>query len=118
MPIGGILAKIKVALLLFAFGSAFDALTTWRCWVMIKPHEGHEANPVVVAFVKVLGLPAGLVGCKVVAAVVVLASSVTLCRLFPRLVTDYRLAETLFVALGCIYLAAGIWNACGLAYCR
>jgi len=117
-PIGKILSKIKVALLIYAFGSAADLLSTWRCWTTLKPHEGHEANLIVVAFVQLFGMPAGLVACKIVAAAVVLASSVTLGRLFPQRVTDYRLAETLFVALGCIYLAAGVWNAFGLAYHR
>jgi len=60
----------------------------------------------------------GLVGCKIVAAVIVRTSSVILGRLFPRHVADFRLAETLFVVLGCIYLVAGVWNACGLAYKR
>ncbi len=116
MPIGEILSKIKVALLVYAFGSAADLISTWRCWAILKPHEGHEANPIVVAFVQHFGMAGGLVGCKIVAAVVVLVSSMTLGRLFPRHVADYRLAETLFVAMGCIYLVAGVWNAYGLAY--
>ncbi len=117
-PIGEVFSRIKASFLVFVFGSAADVLSTWRCWTTLNPHQGHEANLIVVAFVRLLGLPAGLVGCKIVAAVVVLASSVILGRLFPRNVTDYRLAETLFVALGCIYLAAGAWNAFGLAYSR
>jgi hypothetical protein len=117
-PIGEFLAKIKVALLIFAFGSAVDLLSTWRCLKTITPREGHEVNLIVVFFVRHFGMAAGLVGCKLMAAVVVLASSVTLGHMFPRHVTDYRLAETLFVALGCIYLAAGVWNTIGLANYR
>src|ERR1035438_1915916 len=103
MPIGKVLAKIRVAILIFVTGSAADAISTWRCWTVLKPHEGHEANFIVVYFVRHLGMATGLVACKVAAAVVVLASSVTLGRLFPGHVTDYRLAEALFVVMGCIY---------------
>lgn len=117
-PIGVILSKIKVALLIYAFGSAADLLLTWGCLTTIKPHEGHKVNLIVVFLVKHFGMAAGLVGCKVVAAVVVLGSGMTLGRMFPRRVTDFRLAEALFVAMDCIYLAAGVWNACGLVYYR
>jgi hypothetical protein len=116
MPIGRVLARIRVAILIFVTGSAADAISTWRCWTVLKPQEGHEANFIVVFFVQHLGMAAGLIGCKVAAAVVVLGSSVTLGRLFPGHVTDYRLAEALFVVMGCIYLLAGGWNACGLAF--
>ena len=115
MPIGKALEKIRVATLIFALGSAADVISTWRCWTVLKPHEGHEANVIVVFFVQHLGMAAGLVGCKVAAAAVVLASSVTLGRLFPQHVAAHRLAEALFVVMGCIYLLAGAWNAYGLA---
>jgi hypothetical protein len=84
MPIGKILLRIKGAFLFFTIGSAADIYSTWRSWTTLKPRQGHEANLIVVVFVRWLGLPAGLVGCKIVAAVVVLASSVTLARTFPR----------------------------------
>jgi len=118
MPIGKILSKIKGAFLFFAIGSVADLFSTWLCWTTLKSREGHEANFIVVAFVRWFGVPAGLVGCKVAAAFVVLASSVTLARVFPRQVTDYRLAEISLVAMGCIYLVAGCWNVCGLALSR
>lgn len=118
LPIGKMISRIKIAFLFFAIGSVADIISTWLCWTTLKSHEGHEANFIVVAFVHWLGLPAGLVGCKVAAAFVVLASSATLARVFPKQITDYRLAELLFVAMGCIYLAAAFWNFCGLALSR
>jgi hypothetical protein len=115
ISVGKILSKTKGPLLFFALASVVDLLSTWLCWTTLKSREGHEENFIVVAFVRWFGLPAGLVGCKVAAALVVLASSVTLARMFPKQVTDYRLAEMLFVAMGCLYLAAGFWNVCGLS---
>src|ERR1700679_4297096 len=116
MRIWKFLSRIKSsAVLFFAFGSTADILSTWLSRTTLKPQQGHEANFIVVAFVRWLGMPAGLVGSKVAAAVVVLASSVALARVFSQKVTDYRLAETLFFTMGCIYMAAGFWNVCGLA---